>query len=67
MIKLFSNNIKLLPATFLVKNKQTNPNKKRTDLQDLVLLRFIDFAGQATVGDCIVDDWLVGLGAGLLE
>lgn len=44
------------------KNKQ-----KTTDLQDLILLRLVDFAGQAAVGDCIVDDWLVGLGAGLLE
>lgn len=38
-----------------------------TDLQDLVLLRLVDFASQAAVGDGIMDDWLVGLGAGLLE
>lgn len=39
----------------------------RTDLEDLVLLRLVDFASQAAVGDCIVDDWLIGLGTGLLE
>lgn len=38
-----------------------------TDLQNLILLRLIDFTGQAAVGDCIVDDWLVRLGAGLLK
>ena len=36
-------------------------------LEDLVLLGLVDFAGQAAVSDGVVDDRLVGLGAGLLE
>ena len=36
-------------------------------LQDLVLLRLVDLPRQAAVGDGVVDDGLVGLGAGLLE
>lgn len=40
---------------------------QRTDLKDLVLLGLVDFASQTAVGDGIMDDGLVGLGAGLLE
>ena len=36
-------------------------------LQDLVLLGLVDLPCQAAVGDGVVDDGLVGLGAGLLE
>lgn len=38
-----------------------------TDLKNNVLLHFINLSGQAAVGDGIDDDWLVGLGARLLE
>lgn len=41
--------------------------RQRTDLQDLVLMWFVDFASQTAVGDRIMDDWLIRLGAGLLE
>jgi len=35
-------------------------------LKDLVLLAFVDLASQAAVGQGVLDDVLVGLGAGLL-
>lgn len=38
-----------------------------TDLKNNALLYFINLSGQAAVGDGIDDDWLVGLGARLLE
>lgn len=41
--------------------------REGTDLEDLFLLRLVDFAGQATVRDCIMDDWFIRLSAGLLE
>lgn len=41
--------------------------RQSTDLKDLFLLRLVDFAGQTTVRDCIMDDWFIGLSAGLLE
>lgn len=41
--------------------------RQSTDLKDLLLLRLIDFAGQTTVRDCIMDDWFIRLSAGLLE
>lgn len=40
---------------------------KFSDLEDLLLLRLVDFAGQTTVRDCIMDDWFIRLSAGLLE
>lgn len=38
-----------------------------TRLQNGIFLALVDFPGQAAVSDGIDDDWLVGLGAGLLE
>lgn len=51
------------PTTLLMVPRGLGP----AHLQDLVLLRLVDLSSQAAVGDGIVDDWLVGLGAGLLE
>lgn len=41
--------------------------RQSTDLEDLFLLWLIDFAGQTTVRDCIMDDWFIRFSAGFLE
>lgn len=38
-----------------------------TDLQNSILLGLVHFSSQTAVSDGIDDDWLVGLGAWLLE
>lgn len=47
-------------------SKHTQSHKCKTYIKYLVFLSFVDLASQAAVSQCVLDDVLVGLGAGLL-
>ena len=52
--------------TIFHSNSHSHIHVVRTYLQYLVLLALVDLAGQAAVGQGVLDNVLVGLGAGLL-